>query len=349
MKVCNLKYLFVIALPLVVAVSFLSTGYWALLPIVVSFFVIPILELIIGPNSENISAAEHDARKNNPLFDWMLYFMVPLQYGFLIWFLLVMNQPDLSTVTLIGRVSGMGILCGVIGINVAHELGHRPNKAEQILAKMLLLTSQYMHFYIEHNRGHHKKVSTPEDPSSARKNEPLQWFWLRSITTGYISAWRLENERLKRKKKNPFSLKNEMLRFLLIQLALILVIYVAFNGFVLACYLASAAVGFLLLETVNYIEHYGLQRKKKTEFRYEDTAPKHSWNSDHVIGRLMLFELSRHSDHHYQPAKKYQLLDHFDESPQMPTGYPGMVVLALIPPLWFWVMNKRVDASLAEN
>ena len=337
-----LKYLLVLTLPITAIISFLSSGWLCWLPVIYAFGVIPLLEILFKPNAKNISTAEQELRKTDKRYDWMLYIIVPVQYGLLIWFLFLMSKNSFSMADLIGKITAMGLLCGVMGINVAHELGHRANKYEQHLAKMLLLTSLYMHFFIEHNRGHHKHVSTLQDPSSARLNEWLPVFWVRSVTQGYLSAWRLEAQRLNRKHLSVMSWHNEMLRFQIIQIALIAVIGIVFGIMAMLCFIAAAIVGFLLLETVNYIEHYGLQRKRVSDNRYENANPRHSWNSDHIVGRLLLFELSRHSDHHYMPAKKYQLLEHYDDSPQMPTGYPGMMLLAAIPPLWFKVMNKRV-------
>jgi alkane 1-monooxygenase len=213
---------------------------------------------------------------------------------------------------------------------------------EQFLAKTLLLSSLYMHFFIEHNRGHHKSVATPEDPSTARFNEPVQLFWIRSMFQTWLSAWHLEFDRLQRNGFSRFCLRNEMLQFQLIQLAFLIAVYYFGGYFVVLAVWAAALVGAILLETINYIEHYGLMRKKLESSYYERVEHHHSWNSDHLIGRLILFELSRHSDHHYKTNKKYQTLISADDAPQMPTGYPGMMVLSIIFPLWFWVMNERL-------
>ena len=217
------------------------------------------------------------------------------------------------------------------------------------MAKILLLSSLYMHFFIEHNRGHHKNVSTPEDPASSRRGEMLYTFVLRSVWGSYWGAWDLENKRLRKLGKSPFTLRNEMLVFQLIQIGFLALIGFVFGGFALIGFVAAATAGFLLLEAVNYIEHYGLQRKCSPTGVYEAVTHQHSWNSDHLIGRLLLFELSRHSDHHYRAARKYQTLRHMDGSPQMPTGYPGMLVLATLPPLWFFVMHRAIDDFAANN
>jgi alkane 1-monooxygenase len=210
------------------------------------------------------------------------------------------------------------------------------------MAKALLLTSLYMHFYIEHNKGHHKHVSTPEDPSSARKWEPIYLFYFRTISKGYLSAWKIAAEEQAKKGKPFVHFSNQMLIFQLLQVVFLVLLLNFFGGMATLLFLAAAGTGILLLETVNYIEHYGLQRKK-TESGYERAMPEHSWNSSHILGRLMLFELSRHSDHHYLASRKYQVLRHHDEAPQMPTGYPGMMLLSFIPPLWFSIMHKRMN------
>jgi alkane 1-monooxygenase len=210
------------------------------------------------------------------------------------------------------------------------------------MSKMLLLTTLYMHFFIEHNRGHHKNVSTDEDPASSRLGEIVYFFYFRSIYGSFISAWKLESERLKRLKFSFWSFKNEMIVYQFLQASLILVIFYFFGMETTLFFLISATIGILLLETVNYIEHYGLRRKKK-ENGYERALPIHSWNSNHPVGRMVLLELSRHSDHHYIASRKYQILRHFNESPQMPTGYPGMLILSLFPPLWFKVMDPRIE------
>jgi alkane 1-monooxygenase len=267
---------------------------------------------------------------------------MPFQYVALACYFYSITFVDQSGVDLAGKTAVMGLLCGTFGINVGHELGHRTNRFEQALAKLLLLTSLYMHFFIEHNKGHHKRVATPEDPSSARLGEPLYLFWIRSIVNSYRSAWHIAAKDQQKKGRPALSLRNEMIQFHAIQIGFVLAIGMALGWTVAILFIAAAFIGILLLETVNYIEHYGLQRKQIAEGKWERAMPEHSWNSNHVIGRVMLFELSRHSDHHYLASRKYQVLRHHDHSPQMPTGYPGMMLLALVPPVWFWVMNQKV-------
>lgn len=322
--------------------SFDSKGWMVWLPGLFAFLFIPILEAFIKPSSTNMSSAEEELAKKNKGYDIILYLVVAVQYTALYVFLVSMKNDTLAWHETLGRIFVMGLLCGVFGINVGHELGHRVNKFEQTLAKALLLTSLYMHFFTEHNKGHHKRVATPEDPSSARYGEPVYTFYFRTIIFSYFSAWHIANNEMKKKNKSVLSLNNEMIQFTLIQIAFIGLILYFFGGLVTLYFIAAALIGILLLETVNYIEHYGLQRRSTGEGKYERAMPEHSWNSDHVIGRLMLFELSRHSDHHYLASRKYQVLRHHENAPQMPTGYPGMMMLSLFPPAWFYVMNRRI-------
>jgi alkane 1-monooxygenase len=289
-----------------------------------------------------MSAAEEELAKQDRSYDLMLYVTVVIQYFLLYIFLEGIVSDSLSFSDRLGRIFAMGLLCGIFGINVAHELGHRVDRFEQTLAKALLLTSLYMHFFTEHNKGHHKRVATPEDPSSARFGEPVYTFYFRTIVMSYVSAWHIANEECRKKRGTAFSVHNEMIRFQFLQIAFVALIGWYFGTSAVLAFLGAAFMGMLMLETVNYIEHYGLQRKLGASGQYERALPHHSWNSDHVVGRLMLFELSRHSDHHYLASRKYQVLRHHDNAPQMPTGYPGMMLLALVPPLWFSIMHKKI-------
>lgn len=338
------KYFWAYVAPLSVFLSLYSENHWAFSTIVLVFVIIPIVELFTKGNTINLSELEEKEALENKWYDWIVYSIVPIQYSLLIYFLVQVSNEEATLVFKIGATTAFGMACGILGINVAHELGHRLTKKEQVMSKMLLLTSLYMHFFIEHNRGHHKNVSTDEDPASSRLGEWVYTFYFRSIYGSWISAWKLEQENLERLKANFWSFKNEMLRYQIIQLSLLILIAIAFGVETLLFFVLAAFIGILLLETVNYIEHYGLRREKKKNGKYERTLPIHSWNSNHQLGRLLLFELSRHSDHHYIASRKFQILRHFDDSPQMPTGYPGMMTLSLIPPLWFKIMNPKVKA-----
>lgn len=326
-----------------VTVSLTLDGYWTWFAVVFVFAGIPLLELLLGVGEKSIDEAQLGLRETDRVYDYMLYLIVPIQWCFVVWYCYSMQYTEnMAGWEWLGKVTAMGILCGSFGINVAHELGHRSSKMEQFFAKVLLSSSLYMHFFIEHNRGHHKHVGTAEDPSTARKNEIVYLFWFRSMWQTWRSAWTIENDRMRRNGWPIVSIHNEMLRFQIIQLLVVLAVYLIFGWWVMVSFWLAALVGGIFLETINYIEHYGLRRKKLEGGHYELVQPKHSWNSNHLVGRLILFELSRHSDHHYKSHKKYQTLESINDAPQMPTGYPGMMVLSLLVPIWFWVMNPLV-------
>ncbi|MFN8293749.1 MAG: alkane 1-monooxygenase [Chitinophagales bacterium] len=349
MNLRYLKYLSAFLSVVAIFVSLMAGGWWTFFSLFYAFFLIPFLELFLPGTEENMSKQEEEIVKKDWHYDLIVWAIVPVQLGMMAYFLYRVSQPNLAWFEMAGLVVSFGISCGVFGINVAHELGHRNTKHEQFMAKILLWTTQYLHFFIEHNRGHHKNVSTTEDPASSRYGETLYTFYFRTISGSWRSAWQLEKDRLAKNGATVWSLKNEMLVYQIIQVATLLIILALLGIKTLLLYMASALIGALLLETVNYIEHYGLQRKKIDNAYYEKVMPAHSWNSNHPIGRLMLFELTRHSDHHYMASRKYQILRHFDQSPQMPTGYPGMMVLATIPPLWFKVMHKQIEKYKATQ
>ena len=338
----SFKYFTPFVLYILALLSFNGNALICWTPLLYTFFLIPFVELFIKADPKNLDEVEEALAKKNKAYDFILYAAVIMQYYSLWVFFNSLKQEQLSTIDIIGRVLSMGLLCAAFGINVAHELGHRVNKMEQTFAKMLLLTSLYMHFFIEHNKGHHKHVATPHDPSTAKYNQSVYAFWPQTLIGTYLSAWKIANEEVGKKGKRWYSLQNEMLLFQIIQLLFVFAIYYFFGAISALLFIVAAFMGGLLLETVNYIEHYGLSRNTTSEEQYERVQPHHSWNSNHIIGRLMLFELSRHSDHHYLASRKYQILRSFDNAPQMPTGYPGMILLSLFPPLWFKIMHQQM-------
>ena len=338
----SFKYFTPFVLYILALLSFNGNALICWTPLLYTFFLIPFVELFIKADPKNLDEVEEALAKKNKAYDLILYAAVIMQYYSLWVFFNSLKQEQLSTIDIIGRVLSMGLLCAAFGINVAHELGHRVNKMEQTFAKMLLLTSLYMHFFIEHNKGHHKHVATPHDPSTAKYNQSVYAFWPQTLIGTYLSAWKIANDEVGKKGKRWYSLQNEMLLFQIIQLLFVFAIYYFFGAISALLFIVAAFMGGLLLETVNYIEHYGLSRNTTSEEQYERVQPHHSWNSNHIIGRLMLFELSRHSDHHYLASRKYQILRSFDNAPQMPTGYPGMILLSLFPPLWFKIMHQQM-------
>jgi len=349
MRLRALRYAAALSGPALAVWGLTSTGMacWAF-PLY-GFALIPLIELYLHPGHVVLSEEEERAALADPVYDLLLYVIVPLQWAVLALFLFRIHDPGLSPLDLAGRTLTMGMMCGIYGINVAHELGHRRHRWERDMARALLLTSLYMHFIIEHNRGHHARVATPDDPASARFNETVYAFWARSIVFGLVSAWRIEAERLRKAGRPMWSFRNEMMRTALMEVVLVALIGAAFGPFALIAFLAAALVGILLLETVNYIEHYGLRRRMNDQGRYGRVEHIHSWNSDLLPGRIVLFELTRHSDHHYMASRKYQVLRSQETGPQLPTGYPGMMLLSLVPPLWFRVVNPLVRRMHAAH
>ena len=342
MQTRDLKYLLAYFVPLSAVCSLYFQGVWSWATMLFVFGAIPIMELLAPVTTTNHAEAAETERTDNALFDWLLYLNAPILYGIVAWYLWIVAFQNPDTSTWWGLTMATGIVVGTCGINVAHELGHRRSRGEQNLAKWMLLPALYQHFFVEHNWGHHKNVATDLDPASARKGEILFVFWIKSVVGGWRNAWALESERLKKAGQSTVSFQNQMLRFSIYQAGWLLAVYLLTGSAGLLGAIAVAVVGFLLLETVNYLEHYGLRRKKLPSGHYEPVTQAHSWNSDHEIGRILLYELTRHSDHHFKSTRKYQILRHLDESPQLPFGYPTSVLLCLVPPLWFAIMNKRV-------
>ncbi|MEM8906247.1 MAG: alkane 1-monooxygenase [Bacteroidota bacterium] len=338
----DLKYLWAYTAPLAAFLGIYYGGIWSPGAIYVGFGIIPLVELFNKGTTKNLTADEEVSKLSNRFFDWMLYLNVPILFALLVYYFVTIQAGGLSTGEIVGMTCSVGLIVGTIGINVAHELGHRDTWQEQWLSKLLLMTALYMHFFIEHNRGHHKNVATDLDPASARYGENLYAFWLRSTFWSYLDAWKLENNRLRKMGKHPISWENEMIWLQIFQLLYLGTVGWLFGTAMIGFAVAVAIFGFLLLETVNYVEHYGLRRQQLASGRYEKVSPRHSWNSNHELGRIFLYELTRHSDHHYKANRKYQVLRHLDTSPQLPHGYPVSMLLSLVPPLWFAIMNKEV-------
>lgn len=343
--------LFLLALigPLLGLAGLLGHGLWSWAFPLYGFVLVPMADALLPARHGSYSEEEEAASLREPLFDWIVYSIVPIHWGLLVLFFFTINEPGLTSWEVAGRIATMGMLCGVYGINVAHELGHRAKSSERNMARALLLTSLYMHFIVEHNRGHHRHVGTPKDPATARRGETLYLFWFRTVPFSWLSAWNIETERLRKAGQGVWSYQNEMLRYSALQLLLCIAVWWAFGAFTLLAFLAAAGIGVLLLETVNYIEHYGLMRVARADGSYGRVQYAHSWNSDHPLGRIVLFELTRHSDHHHTASKKYQVLEGMAEGAQLPTGYPGMMLMSLVPSLWKAVVHPRLDRLRAQH
>jgi alkane 1-monooxygenase len=342
------RYAFTLVFPVMGLVGIFVGGWTTLLLPLVAFGAIPLAELVMSPQRANYTDAQEAAVAANPWFDRVLYSIVAAHVGVLAAFLWQVSAGAVTGWHLVGATIDVGVLCGALGINVGHELGHRRDRFQQGLAKLLLFTSLYGHFFVEHNRGHHVFVATERDPATSRRGESLYAFVVRSVVLGLRSAWRLEAERLAKRGGSAWSWQNETLRLLVGQAVLVAAVAAVFGPVATGAWAVAAAIGISTLEVVNYIEHYGLVRGRKPSGRLEPVRPVHSWNSDHPLGRVVLFELTRHADHHASPHRPYPVLRHLSAGPQLPTGYPGMMVLATVPPLFFRVMHPRLDAWKAQ-
>ncbi|ASQ44591.1 alkane 1-monooxygenase [Legionella clemsonensis] len=339
-----LLYLFV-PLPLL---GFWAGGLYNFLTLAILFAIIPLIDYLIT-DSANPTAAEEDYLRQDHFFTNVILFYVPLQLILLLVSIILVSHYSLLWYEWLGFTLSVGLITGGGGINLAHELMHKNNHFQQLMSKILLIMVCYGHFFIEHVRGHHVTVATPEDPSSARFGESLYRFLPRTIIGSFKSALHLENKRLIQQEQAIFSHHNQFF-WIIGAPAVIALLCFLFGGWTaLLFFLGQAIVAFVVLEIVNYIEHYGLERKKLANGHYERVSYRHSWNANHWLSNALLFHLQRHSDHHAHGARPYQLLKHHEESPQLPSGYLGMILLALIPPLWHAVMDKRVLAYGKEE
>jgi alkane 1-monooxygenase len=309
------------------------------------FVAIPSLDAWLGVQDANLDEQTAKVARSKPFYSLILYLHLPVQILLILYLGFVWSQSSETWWVRVGWILSVMLSTGGIGITVAHELIHRRTAWERWIGKLLLMSVLYMHFAIEHVRGHHAQVATDNDPASAPKGMDVYRFILRTIPLQWLSAWKLEAKRLNKRGLSSWSYRNEMVWFLGIQAGWLALLAYLFSPKFLMVYISVACLSFLLLEIINYVEHYGLRREKSSHGRWESVSEAHSWNSNHRVSRMMLFELSRHSDHHMSAEKPYQVLCTEAASPQMPNGYPGMVLLALIPPLWFAVMDRRLPAS----
>jgi alkane 1-monooxygenase len=316
------------------------SAFWFFGPVLV-FVIFPLLDFAVGMDAENPPDSVIKWLEQDRYYRWCTYVFIPVQYAGLVFACWLWADGGLSTLDSIGLALTMGMVSG-IAINTAHELGHKRAELEKWLSKVALAQSGYGHFFIEHNRGHHVRVATPEDPASARLGESFWAFLPRTVSGSLSSAWGLERARLERMGHSPWSVHNDILQAWAMTVGLFALLAIAFGPVVLPYLLLQAVLGFSLLEVVNYLEHYGLMRQKKEDGRYERCRPEHSWNSNNVASNVLLYHLQRHSDHHANPTRRYQSLRHVDEAPQLPTGYAGMIVLAWFPPVWRRVMDRRL-------
>ncbi|MDF1780742.1 MAG: alkane 1-monooxygenase [Alcanivoracaceae bacterium] len=322
-----------------------TQDYWAWFIYFVVFGIIPILDYIVGKDPSNPDElTEVPALNDEKSYRVFTLLMVPVWFGVLAWSGWVFMHNDYSWFGKLGWIVSIGTIGGVIAINLAHEMIHKDPRLENWAGGLLLASVTYAGFKVEHVRGHHVTVSTPEDASSSRYNQGLYAFLPHAFVHNFINAWRLEKEYLARKGKKNISIHNELIWWYGISFGLAALFGLAFGWQGVLFFFAQSFVASATLEVINYIEHYGLHRRELDNGKYERVTPAHSWNSNYLLTNLALFQLQRHSDHHAYAKRRYQVLRHYEESPQLPGGYASMYVLALFPPLWKKVMNPRVEA-----
>lgn len=314
--------------------------FWFFTPIFV-FVLIPLLDLAVGEYARNPSAEAEPRLLRDRHYRRAVYLFIPAQYFATAWIVAEICSGTLGVAAMIGATVSIGIVNG-IGINTAHELCHGRPGLDHWLSKLALLPVAYGHFYVEHPRGHHSRVATPDDPASARLGESFYRFWPRTVFGGLASGWALERERLRRAGSPTLTWRNNILQTTVGTAALFAGLSLWLGPLALLVLPAQAVVGFSLLELVNYIEHYGLLRARLASGKREKCRPEHSWNSNALVTNLLLYNLQRHSDHHANAARPYQVLRNLEGAPQLPTGYAGMVLVSLFPPLFRRLMDHRV-------
>ncbi len=345
MEFKDTKYLLAYSFALLLAFSLSKGSYWYWAVPILAFIILPIFEFLLPQSKENYNKIQEEERKASILFDVLLYLNLPIIFALLFLSLYHLSIHQLSLFETSGLIFSTGIIMSTNGINVAHEIGHRPSFFDQTVSRIMLLPSLYLHFNIEHNLGHHKHVATPADPATSRFGETFYGFLPRSLIGGIKSAWNIESKILSKKDLPTWTFRNRILQFLLVQLIYLVLIFAFLGPKAMLFAILIAFISSSLLEAINYIEHYGLQRKQLANGKYEAVQSHHSWNSDHAMGRIMLYELTRHSDHHFKSTRKFQILRTHDKSPELPLGYPGSILLSLFPPLWFMIMNPLVETT----
>lgn len=322
-----------------------STGNqaWLVFPLAINYVAGPLFDWLLGEDRNNPPDAVVPQLESDRYYRYLTYIVVPLHFITLIGTAYWAGTQGLAWWSFFGLAVVTGVTSG-LAINTGHELGHKKSAFERNLAKIVLAVPAYGHFWIEHNRGHHREVATPEDPASARMGESIYKFAFREVPGAFRRAWQIEKERLDRRGKSAFSADNQILQSLSLAAVVQVSLVIAF-GWQLLLFLAVHNVfAWWQLTSANYIEHYGLLRLKDDNGIYERCRPRHSWNSNHIFSNLVLFHLERHSDHHAHPMRRYQSLRHFDDLPTLPNGYFGMYLLSYLPPLWYRVMDRRLLA-----
>ncbi len=314
---------------------------WFAAPFLFNYLLAPLLDWIIGEDRNNPPEEIVMQLDRDPYYRRLTYLVVPLHFLSLVISAWYAATQALSwwAFTLLAMFAG--IIAG-LAINTGHELGHKNSRLEKWLAKVVLAVPAYGHFTIEHNRGHHQRVATYDDPASARMGENIYKFAIREIPGAFKNGWATEKERLTRRGRSVWHPNNAILQSYALSLTVSLMLLLLLGWKAIPFLLLHNLLAYWQLSSANYIEHYGLRRVENERGQLERCEPHHSWNSNHVFSNLVLFHLERHSDHHSHPLRRYQSLRHFDNLPRLPNGYFGMYVLAYLPFLWFRVMDPRL-------
>lgn len=353
----RLSFLLCFILPILVILAEEVGGVSYLIVPLTVFVILPLLDFVWGKDNSNPEETNFLKLQNDSYFRYLTQVWAYVQLSFVVWSVYRIAAYPHTTFEFCLFAISVGIVTGGIGITVGHELGHKKTRYEQFLAKLIYMTVCYMHFYIEHNRGHHTNVSTPNDPASSKKNQSFYQFYPQTVIGAYQSAWELESKRLKKLGLVSFHYRNEMIWYFVIT-ALFLISMIGFGSLysqstirwdILGFLLLQSLIAFSLLELTNYIEHYGLNRKEVSPGKFEKVLPIHSWNQNYFVSNAFLFHLQRHSDHHANAGRRYQVLRHFEEAPQLPFGYELMILVALVPPLWFQMMNPILESWELKN
>ena len=332
-------------LPPLIVVSVYNRGWFVWLPLSVVFVVLPLVDEMAGIAELSREAPDLAFNRWFRLVTWL---WVPIQLGLITWLVRTVPRANLTIHEIAIATVSVGAVTGAIGMTFAHELIHRRHAYERLFGTMLLASVTYPHFIIEHVRGHHRNVGTPEDPATARLGESLYRFMPRTIFGSLASAWDLERTRLWYHEYRTWSWRNMMLRYAAVEIAIYGAIAIVAGPIGMVVFAGQSAVAIGVLEAINYVEHYGLARKKLDTWTYERIRAEHSWDTPHRISNWLLINLPRHADHHLGAAKRYQSLELLPGAPRLPAGYGAMFLLALVPPLWFRVMNRRVAATRAR-
>ncbi len=321
------------------AVTLAAGGAWPLLVPAFVFGFVPVADVLFGKDDTDLGPQVwwHDL----PLWLW-----VPTQLAAIAW--LVVSAPALPGLDLAVAVFAVGLLAGAGGITIAHELMHRKGRAEKAAAEILMASVTYTWFCVEHVLGHHRNVATPRDPATSRLGESVYAFLPRTLVGSFTSFWRLERDHAARRGIRPWDLRDRRLRYLLVLAGVHGAILAALGPVAWLAFAGQSVVAVLLLEVVNYVEHYGLLRREIAPGEYERVRPHHSWNATEWLSGAFLFHLPRHADHHAWAARPYHELRAWTDTPQqLPWGYATAVLVALVPPVWRSVMDPRVVAARA--